>query len=57
MLKQLYYNHIYPYLTYGYGVMSWGNTYSTNLTKIRTKQNKCIRSIASRKESACNYYR
>ena len=43
MLKQLYYNLIYPYLTYG--VMSWGNTYSTNLTKIRTKQNKCIRSI------------
>ena len=28
MLKQLYYNLIYPYLTYG--VMSWGNTYSTN---------------------------
>ena len=38
MLKQLYYNLIYPYLTYG--VMSWGITYSTNLTKIRTKQNK-----------------
>jgi hypothetical protein len=31
--------------------------YSTNLTKIHTKQNKCICSIffTSRKESACNY--
>ena len=57
MLKQLYYNLIYPYLTYG--IMSWGITYSTNLTEIRTKQNKCIRSIffANRMESATIYYK
>ena len=57
MLKQLYYNLIYPYLTYG--VMSWGITYSTNLTKVPTKQNKCICSIffANHMESATIYYK
>ena len=57
MLKQLYHNLIYPNLTYG--VMSWGMTYSTNLTKIHTKQNKCIRSIffANCMESAAIYYK
>ena len=57
ILKQLYYNLIYPYLTYG--VMSWGSAYTTNLTKIRTKQNKCIRSIffANHMESATTYYK
>ena len=43
MLKQLYFTLIYPYLNYG--IMSWGNTYASKLTKICTKQNKCIRSI------------
>ena len=54
MLKQLYYNLIYPYLTYG--IMSWGIKYST---KICTKQNKCIHSIffANRMESATIYYK
>ena len=56
MLKQLHYNRIYPYLTYG--AMSWAITYTTILIKIRTKQNKCIRSIvfASHMESN-NYFK
>jgi hypothetical protein len=39
--------------------MSWGSAYTTNLTKIRTKQNKCIRSIffANHMESAITYYK
>ena len=41
MLRQLYYALINPYLNYG--AMCWGNTYQTNLNKICTKQNKCIR--------------
>ena len=43
MLRQLYYNLIYPYLTYAN--ISWGNTYKTRLTKVITKQNKAVRSI------------
>ena len=42
-LKQIYSSLIYPYLHYG--IMSWGNTYPTRLTKVQTKQNKCIRCI------------
>ena len=42
-LKQLYYSFIYPYLTYA--ITSWGSACKTRLSKIRTKQNKCIRSI------------
>ena len=42
-LKQLYYSFIYPYLTYA--ITSWGSACKTRLNKIRTKQNKCIRSI------------
>ena len=42
-LKQLYYSFIYPYLTYG--ITSWGSTCKTRLQKIKTKQNKCVRSI------------
>ena len=53
MLKQLYYTLIYPYLSYG--VMSWGNTYPTKLTKIQTKQNKCI--FANSKEKAIRYFK
>jgi hypothetical protein len=39
--------------------MSCGSAYTTNLTKIRTKQNKCIRSIffANHMESAITYYK
>ena len=38
--------------------MSWGSAYTTNLTKIRTKENKCIRSIffANHMESAITTY-
>ena len=42
-LKQIYYSLIYPFLHYG--IMSWGNTYPGRLTKVQTKQNKCIRRI------------
>ena len=57
MLKQLYYTLIYLYLNYG--IMIWGNTYTSKLTKIRTKQNKCIRSIffAYWSDSASPYYK
>jgi len=48
-LRDIYYSLIYPYLTYG--VLSWGNTYKFNLTKIYTIQNKCIRRILF-----CNKY-
>ena len=56
MLRQLYYALIYPYLNYG--AMCWGNTYQTNLNKISTKQNKCIRSIffANKREPSFPYY-
>lgn len=56
MLKQLYYTLIFPYLNYG--LMSWGNTYTTRLTKIRTSVNKCIKNIffAHRREDATPYY-
>ena len=57
MLKQLYYTLMYPYLNYG--IMSWGNTYTSKLTKIRTKQNKCIRNIffANWRKNASPYYK
>ena len=56
MLRQLYYTLIYPYLNYG--AMCWGNNYQTNLNKICTKQNKCIRSIffAKKEEPSLPYY-
>lgn len=40
MLKQLYDTLVYPYLNYG--LMSWGNIYTSKLTNIRTKQNNCV---------------
>ena len=42
-MKQLYYSFIYPYLTYA--ITNWGRACKTRLNRIRTKQNKCIRSI------------
>ena len=56
MLKQLCYTLIYPYLDYG--SMSWGNTYHTNLSQLKSKQNTCVRSIlfANKKESASQYF-
>ena len=55
-LKQLYYTLIYPFINYG--LMSWGNTYTSHLTKLRTALNKCIRSIffAQKREDATPYY-
>ena len=42
-LKQLYYNLIYPYISYA--IMAWGSTYKTNLQKLQVKQNNIIRLI------------
>ena len=55
LLKHLYYTLIYPYINYG--LMSWGNTYTTKPNKVRTCQNKCIKNMffASKKESATLY--
>ena len=55
-MKQLYYSFIYPYLTYA--ITSWGSACKTRLNRIRTKQNKCIRSIifAHSRENATSYY-
>ena len=38
--------------------MTWGSTYKTKLTKIRTKQNKCVQCIrfANSHETALPYY-
>ena len=52
---------IYPYLNYAcisYVATSWGNTYKSELTKISTKQNKCIRCIffADSRENVNLYY-
>ena len=51
-LKQLYYILVYPYLSYG--IMSWGSTCKTRLTRVLTKQNQCVRRMffAHRTESA-----
>ena len=56
-LRQLYYNLIYPYISYG--LASWGATCQTRLQTVRKKQNKCIRSIffASPRENASIYYK
>ena len=37
--------------------MSWGNTYPSRLTKVQTKQNKCIRCIffSHNRESSAPY--
>ena len=40
-LKQIYYNLIYPYLSYA--VTAWGSAYKTHLQKLQTKQNTVIR--------------
>ena len=43
LLHQLYYSIIYPFLTYG--LLIWGNTYSTNLKPLITLQKRAIRTI------------
>ena len=57
MLKQLYYTLVYPYLNYG--IMSWGNTFTSKMNKIRTKQNKVIRSVffAHSRETVTSYFK
>ena len=40
-LTQIYYNLIYPYISYA--IVAWGSTSKTNLHKIQTKQNHVIR--------------
>ena len=42
-LKQLYYNLIYPYISYA--ILAWGSAYQTHVKKIQTKQNHVIRLI------------
>ena len=56
-LKQIYYSLIYPYLCYC--IMSWGNTYPSRLTKVYTKQNKCIHCIffSHNRESSAPYFK
>ena len=39
-LTQIYYNLIYPYISYA--IVAWGSTNKTNLYKIQTKQNHVI---------------
>ena len=56
-LRQLYYNLIYPYISYG--LASWGSACQTRLQTVRRKQYKCIRSIffAPQRENASIYYK
>ena len=42
-LTQIYYNLIYPYISYA--IMAWGSTYKTNIQKVQVKQNHVIRMI------------
>ena len=39
--------------------MSWGNTYPSRLTKVQTKQNKCIRCLffSHKRESSAPYFK
>ena len=59
VLRQLYYTlvHVYPYLNYA--VVVWGNTYPSNLNKLCTLQNKCIRCMfcADSRESSQVFYK
>lgn len=40
-LKQMYYNLIYPYISYA--ILAWGSAYKTHLHKLQTKQNTIAR--------------
>ena len=42
-LKQLYYNLIYPYISYA--ITSWGSAYTTQIKKIQTKQNHLMQLV------------
>ena len=56
-LKHLYYTLIFPYINYA--LLSWGSSSQFLIQKIKTKQNKCIRSIlfAHTRESATPLYK
>ena len=53
-LRQLYYNLIFPYLSYG--LLCWGDTYKTKLEKISTKQ-KCVPFFAKPRENTDSLYK
>ena len=42
-LRQIYYNLIYPYISYG--ILAWGSVYKTHIRKIQVKQNHIVRLI------------
>ena len=42
-LKQIYYNLIYPYISYS--ILAWGSVYNTHIKKIQVKQNHTVRLI------------
>ena len=42
-LRQIYYNLIYPYLSYA--IIAWGSAYKTHINKLQTKQNHVVRII------------
>ena len=42
-LTQIYYNLIYPYISYA--IIAWGSAYKTNIQKVQTKQNHIARMI------------
>lgn len=42
-LRQIYYNLIYPYLSYA--IVAWGSTYKSHLKGLQTKQNHIVRIV------------
>ena len=50
ILTQLYYSLVYPFLTYG--IIVWGNTYTTTLKPIVILQKKAVRIITFSKRDA-----
>ena len=40
-LEQIYYNLIYPYLSYA--VIAWGSAYKMHLQKLQSKKNTALR--------------
>ena len=42
-LRQIYYNLIYPYISYG--ILAWGSAYRKHISKIQVKQNHSVKLI------------
>ena len=42
-LRQLYYNLIYPFISYS--ILAWGSAYKRHINKVQIKQNKVVRII------------